>query len=552
MGIAEGLKIIPLGGLGEFGMNITVFQYDETMIIVDAGIMFPGEELLGIDIIIPDFTFLEENADKIRAFILTHAHEDHIGAAPFLASFIRCPIYGTRFTLGLLKSKFEEHGLAKKARVHTVKGGDAIEVGDFKIEFIRTTHSIPDSVALAITTPEGVLIHTSDFKLDQTPIDGITTDLSRFSQYGSQSVLALLSDSTNAEIPGFTPSESVVGKTIEPIIMNARRRVFLTTFASHIHRIQQAVDASVRAGRKACFIGRSMTTTTDVAMRLGYLKIPHGLLCEERKVMSLNPKNSVVIISGSQGEPMSALSRVALDDHRDISVEQGDLVIISAKVIPGNEKSISALLNHLYKKGAEIILETTPGVHVSGHPNQEELKIMINLIKPKFFIPIHGEYRQLMSHASLARSTGIPNERILVCESGDVIAFKQGRAHKAGKVPIGMVYIDREFEEVEEVVVKDRRHISIDGVIMPVVAINKQTGELEAEPEIISRGFIKEENEEFFNKVKDIIFKTIDTSNPEERKDKHVIRTKVYKELKKYIKKEMQKRPMILPVVLEI
>ena len=548
----KGLKIIPLGGCGDFGMNITAFQYDDSIIVVDAGIMFPSEELLGIDIIIPDLSFLKANVDKIKAVVFTHGHEDHIGAAPFLAAIAHCPMYGTRFTLGLLKGKLAEHGLDRKVRLNTIRGGDSIEVDPFRIEFIRTAHSIPDSIALAITTPAGVLIHTSDFKLDQTPIDGLTTDLATFSRYGSNSVLALLSDSTNAEIPGMTPSEQLVGKTLEPIVLNAGRRVFFTTFASHIHRIQQAVNIAAHAGRKISFIGRSMMNTTDVALRMGYLNIPHGMICEDRKVMSLDPKKSMVIISGSQGEPMSALSRVALDDHRDIHIESGDLVIMSAKSIPGNEKSISAMINHIYKLGAEVILETVPGAHVSGHPGQEELKIMINLVRPKYFIPIHGEYRQLMSHAALARSTGIQNDRIIICESGDVIEFRNGRAVKSGKVPIGMIYIDREFEEVEELVVKDRRHISEDGIILPVVAINKQTGDVEAEPEIISRGFVKEENEEFFKRAKEILLKTIHDANPEERKDKHVIKTKMYQELKRYIKKELQKRPMILPVVIEI
>ncbi|MEW5807749.1 MAG: ribonuclease J [Acidobacteriota bacterium] len=553
MKIIEALKFIPLGGLGEFGMNIAVFQFKESMIVVDCGLMFPREELLGIDIVVPDLSFIEQNADKVKGIIFTHGHEDHIGAAPFLSSIVKAPVYGTRFTLGLLKDKLEEHGLAKKVHFHMVKSGDEIELGPFRIEFIRTTHSIPDSCSVAIFTPEGVIIHTGDFKLDQTPIDGITTDLATLSRYGSNSVLALLSDSTNAEIPGISLSEKVVRKTLEPVIMNAKRRVFFTTFASHVHRVQQAIDIAERTGRKVCLVGRSMVSTTDVALRLGYLNIPHGLFCEDRKVMSLNPARSMVIISGSQGEPMSALSRVALDDHRDIHIEKGDLVIISAKIIPGNERSISGLLNHIYKKGAEVILETTPGAHVSGHPCQEELKIMLQLVRPKYFIPIHGEHRQLMSHASLARSMGIPRERILVCESGDVVEFKDGKAHKSGKVPVGMVYIDREFEEVEEVVVKDRKHISEDGVVLPVIAMNKHTGEIEAEPEIILRGFVKmEEDEEFLDEAREIILKTVADSNPEERKDKHVIKTKIYRELKKHIKKKMQKRPMIIPVVIEI
>ncbi len=547
------LKIIPLGGLGEFGMNSIVFQYEDSMIIVDAGAMFPGEELLGIDTVIPDFGFIENHSDQVKGIILTHGHEDHIGALPFLLPIIDCPVYGTKFTLGLLKRRLQEHSLPKKPQLNMIQPDESIEISPFKIDFIRAAHSVPDCVILAISTPIGDIIHCSDFKLDQTPIGGQPTDLTKLSQYGESSVLALLSDSTNAEFPGITPSERVVGTTIEPIIQNAKRRVFFTTFASHIHRIQQVVDIATKTGRKICFVGRSMSATTDVAVRLGYLKIPHGILCEEKKLMSLPPRKGIVIISGSQGEPMSAFSRVALDDHRDVHIEKEDLAIISAKIIPGNEKAISSMVNHLYKKGVDVILETTKGVHVSGHPNQEELKIVMNLIKPNYFIPIHGEYRQLMAHASLAKGLGIHPKKIIIGESGDVIEFKNGKAYKSGRVPIGMVYIDREFEEVEKIVVKDRQHIAEDGILIPVIAINKQTGEIEAEPEIMSRGFIYAmENKGFFSDVAKVVLKTLHDSNPEERKDKWVIKTKVYKELKKHIKKKAQKRPMILPVVIEI
>ncbi len=553
MNADDGLRIIPFGGLGEFGMNSTIFQYKKSMILIDAGAMFPGEELFGIDIVIPDFSFIKEYANRIKGIFLTHGHEDHIGAMPFLLPLIDCPIYGTKFTLGLLKRRLQEHSLAKKPHLKVINPDERIDIPPFEIEFIRAAHSIPDSVMLAIKTPEGKILHCSDFKLDQTPVSGKPTDLTKLSQYGDRSVLALLSDSTNAEIPGISLSERTVGTTLEPIIQNAERRVFFTTFASHIHRIQQVADIAARTGRKICFIGRSMSATTDVALRLGYLNIPHGLLCEGKKLMSLSPRKGIVIISGSQGEPMSALSRVALDDHRDVWIEKGDLAILSSKMIPGNEKAISSMVNHLYKKGVEVLLETTENIHVSGHPNQEELKIVMNLVRPHFFIPIHGEYRQLMAHASLARSVGIARSRIIVAESGDVIEFKNSQARKAGKVPIGMVYIDREFEEVEKIVVKDRQHIAEDGILIPVIAINKQTGEIEAEPEIMSRGFIYDDHRrEFFIDAADVVLKTLRNANPEERKDKWVIKTKIYKELKKHIKKKAQRRPMIHPVVIEI
>lgn len=547
------LKIIPLGGLGEFGMNATVYQYGNTMIIVDAGAMFPGEELLGIDTVIPDFAYIEEHSDLVKGVILTHGHEDHVGALPFLLPMIDCPVYGTKFTLGLLKRKLKEHTFAKKPRLSMIKPDETIDISPFEIGFISAAHSIPDCVMLAIKTPEGTILHCSDFKLDQTPVDGKPTDLTKLSQYGERSVLALLSDSTNAEIPGITLSERIVGTTLEPIIQNAKRRVFFTTFASHIHRIQQVVNIAAKTGRKICFVGRSISTTTDVALRLGYLKIPQGLLYEEKKLMSLPPGKGIVVISGSQGEPMSALSRVALDDHRDVWINKEDLVIFSSKMIPGNEKAISSMINHIYKKGADVLMETTEGLHASGHPCQEELKIVLNLARPEFFIPIHGEYRQLMAHAALARSVGIDPKKIIVGESGDVIELKHARAYKSGRVPIGMIYIDRELGEVEKIVVKDRQHIAEDGILIPVIAINKQTGKIEAEPVIMSRGFIyDDEDRNFFTGAADVVLKTLRNSNPEERKDKWVIKTKIYKELKKHIKKKAQKRPMILPVVLEI
>lgn len=549
----DALKIIPLGGLGQFGMNSIVFQYGEAMMIVDAGAMFPGEELLGVNTVIPDFGFIEKYSDQVKGVLLTHGHEDHIGAVPFLLPMIDCPIYGTKFTLGLLKRRLKEHSLPKKPLLKVIEPGETIDISPFEVDIIRAAHSIPDCIMLGITSPAGTVLHCSDFKLDQTPINGKPTDLTTLSQYGERSVLALLSDSTNAESPGMSPSEKIVGITIEPIIHNARRRVFFTTFASHIHRIQQLVDIAAKTGRKICFVGRSMSATTDVAHRLGYLRIPHGILCDESRLMSLPPGKGIVIISGSQGEPMSALSRVALDDHRAVYIEKGDLVIISAKIIPGNEKAISSMINHIYKKEAEVLLETTEGIHASGHPYQEELKIVMNLVRPDFFIPIHGEYRQLMAHATLAKNVGIPPEKIIVGESGDVIEIKKDKAYKSGRVPIGMVYIDREFEEVEKIVVKDRQHIAEDGILIPVIAINKQTGEIEAEPEIMSRGFIyADEHKGFFSDAAEVVLKTLHDSNPEERKDKWVIKTKIYKELKKHIKKKTQKRPMILPVVIEI
>jgi ribonuclease J len=547
------LKIIPLGGLGEFGMNSTIFQYENTIIVVDAGAMFPGEELLGIDTVIPDFDYIEKHAELVKGVILTHGHEDHIGAMPFLLPKIDCPVYGTKFTLGLLKRRFQEHTFARKPRLEMIKPNEKINIPPFEIDFIRAAHSIPDSVLLAISSPEGAILHCSDFKLDQTPIIGEPTDLTKLSQYGERSVLALLSDSTNAEVPGISPSERIVGATLEPVIQNARRRVFFTTFSSHIPRIQQVVDIAVRTGRKICFVGRSMSTTTDVAKRLGYLKIPHGLICEAKKIMALSPRKGIVIISGSQGEPMSALSRVALDDHRDVRLEEGDLAILSSKIIPGNEKAISSMINHIYKKGADVLLETMKNIHASGHPSQEELKIVMNLARPDFFIPIHGEYRQLMAHATLAKSVGISHKRIIVGESGDIIEFKHGQAYKTGRVPIGMIYIDREFEEVEKIIVKDRQHIAEDGILIPVIAINKQTGKIEAEPEIMSRGFIyAREHKDFFADAADVVLRTLHNANPEERKDKWVIKTKIYKELKKHIKKKAQRRPMIHPVIIEI
>ena len=547
------LQIIPLGGLGEFGMNMMAFRYDGSILVVDVGLMFPDEGILGVDIVVPDMAFLEEEPGALAGVILTHGHDDHIGALPHLLQRLRAPVYGTRLTLGMARERLIEYGLEDEADLREVVPRQKQQIGPFEVEFIQVTHSIPDSIAVVIRTPVGMVIHTGDWKIDQTPIDGRSFDFRRFSELGDEGVLALLSDSTNAARRGFTPSEKDVGRALSPIIQGAAGRVVVTTFASNLHRLQQVIQIAQKVGRKVAFIGRSVSTNVRVGEELGYISVPPGIAIEPRDVMKL-PRNKVILIAGgSQGEPMSALSRMALDDHRDVSFDPGDLVILSARRIPGNEKPITRLVNHLCRRGADVMLDDTPGVHVSGHASREELKIMLALTKPRFFIPVHGDFQHLSQHAQLAENAGIPKERVLVVESGDIVSLTSATGHVEGRAPIGSVFIDGTMGEVDQVVIRDRQHIAEDGIVMPVVGINKHTGAVEHPPEIVSRGFVWVDNEErLFADARQAIIQAIESASNEERSDRGYMKTIVHSTLKRYLKKQTGRRPMIIPVILEI
>jgi len=547
------LQIVPLGGLGEFGMNMMALRYEGSVLLVDAGLMFPEEGFLGVDIVVPDMTYLEQEPGSLAAVILTHGHDDHIGALPHLMQKLRAPVFGTKLTLGIARQRLAEYGMEDTADLRSVEPRRRERIGPFEVEFIQVTHSIPDSIALAIRTPVGTVVHTGDWKIDQTPVDGRSFDFRRFSELGDEGVLALLSDSTNAARKGFTPSERDVGRALSPIIQACPGKVVITTFASNIHRLQQVVDIGARLGRRVGFVGRSVSSNVKVAEELGYLRLPPGVAIEPREAMKL-PRDKVILIAGgSQGEPMSALSRIALDDHRDVSLDRGDLVIVSARRIPGNERPIARLINHLCRRGANVMLDDTPGVHVSGHASREELKIMLALTRPRFFLPVHGDFQHLSQHAQLAEDAGIPRERILVAESGDIVSLTQEEARVADKAPVGSVFIDGTMGEVDEIVIRDRQHIAEDGILVPVVGINKHTGSIEHPPEVIRRGFVWAEGEEaLLEEARQIIARAIDTSSVEERSDWGFIKTKIHAELKRFIKKRTGRRPMIIPVILEV
>lgn len=547
------LQIIPLGGCGEFGMNMTALRHGGSVIVVDAGLMFPDEGFLGVDIVVPDMSYLEEDPECLKGVILTHGHEDHIGALPHLLQKASAPVFGTKLTLGIAHQRLTEYGMQDDVQLETIKPRETRTVGPFRIEFIQVTHSIPDSIALAIHTPVGTIVHTADWKMDQSPVDGRLFDFRRFSELGDEGVLALLSDSTNAARKGFTPSERDVGRALSPIIQSASGRVVVTTFASNIHRLQQVADIAARCGRKVAFLGRSVSNNLRISDELGYIRLPAGVTIEPRDVMKYPRDKIVLVASGSQGEPMSALSRIALDDHRDVKLDRDDLVILSARRIPGNEKSISRLINHLCRRGANVMLDDTPGVHVSGHASREELKIMLALTRPRYFIPVHGDFQHLSQHAQLAEDSGVARERILLAESGDIVSLTPDDARLEGKAPVGSVFIDGTLEEVDEIVIRDRQHIAEDGIVIPVVVINKHTGTIEHPPEIISRGFLwVDDAEEVFNEASGIIVKTIEGSSIEERSDWGVIKTRIHADLKRFLRKRTQRRPMIIPVILEV
>src|SRR5436309_64982 len=549
------LEVVPLGGLGEFGMHMMAFRSNGAMIVVDAGVMFPDEELLGIDIIVPDITYLLENKNEVQAIFLTHGHEDHIGALPFILPYLNVPVYGSSFTMALVKNKLEQHGIIEEAQLHIVKNKDEIAVEGFTVQFFHVTHSIVDAFALAIKTPIGNVIHTGDFKIDPTPMDGKKFDLHTLAAYGDEGVLALFSDSTNAEHSGYTPSERSVNDRFESIFRTSRGRIVLSCFTSSIPRLQLVIDQAKQYGRVVSFLGRRMSENTETAEQLGFLKIPPGLIIRSKEIRSYPREKVCVVAGGCQGEPMSALSRLALDDHKDFKIEQGDTVVLSARHIPGNERAIGRMMDHFYRRRAEIYYAdgSQPPVHVSGHGSEEELKLVATLVKPQYFIPIHGTYRQLQRHAKLVEKTSVVSGKIIVVETGDILRFGPAGAEIAGKAPVGRVLIDEgSLEEVEEVVIRDRRHISEDGIILSIIAINKQSGMMEIPPEIVFRGVAFLEEERLLNESRQMLFDTVNNATVEERGDWTVIKEKIRKDLKKFFYKQTAKRPFILPVILEI
>jgi ribonuclease J len=549
------LQIVPLGGLGEFGMNCMAIRWGDDIIVIDAGLMFPESELLGVDIVVPEISYLLENRQRIRAIVLTHGHEDHIGALPWILSELKVPVWGTEFTLAYVEDKLEEHELLDEVDLREIRPGDRFRIGPFTIHPIQVTHSLVDCVALAIHTPIGVIIHTGDFKVDPTPTDTRLFDLHAFAEYGKEGVLALFQDSTNVERKGYTPSERAVRRKFDEVFARTRRRLFISCFSSSIHRIKLAVDLAFEHGRKIAFIGRSMATSAEIAEDLGYIEIPDGLLIHPGEMKNFAPEKVCVLISGTQGEPMSALSRAAVDNHKHAKIEKGDTVVLSSRIIPGNEKTIYRMIDHLFRREAHVIYEdgSSPPVHVSGHASQEELKLIMNLVKPRYFIPIHGEYRQLKLHAELAASMHGSVGWVMLIESGDILEFDELGARKVGRVNVGRVCIDSgsRTDVVEDLIIKDRRHLSEDGIVLPIIAINKLTGRVETSPEIVTRGFAGGEDG-FMDGARQTVMQTLDVSSDEEKADYGVIKEKIRADLKRYISKQTQRRPLIMPVILEI
>jgi len=551
--LAEKLKIIPLGGLDEIGKNITVFEYGRDMIVVDCGVGFPDEEMYGVDLVIPDFSYLVQNAKKLRGMFITHGHEDHIGSIPYCMQQVVCPIHGTAMTNGLIKLKLEEHKLSDKVKLITHKPGDVVRAGCFTVEFIHVNHSIADAVAFAITTPVGTVVMTGDFKLDPASKDGMT-DLTRFGQLGNEGILALMCDSTNVERPGYTPSENVVAEGLDRQFKNCDSRIIVTTFASNMHRIQAVLATAHRYGRKVAVTGRSMENMLKVAQELGYLKIPAGTLVDLGAIKSL-PKNKVVIVStGSQGENMSALYRMAFSTHKQVDIQSGDRIIISASAIPGNEKAVSRIINELYRKGAEVVYEKSEGLHVSGHACQEELKIMHALCKPKFFVPVHGEQRHLQIHGKLAVTMGVAPKNVRIGEIGSVIELTGKSCKINGTVPAGKVFVDGTgVGDVGSVVLRDRKHLATDGMIVVCINISAQDGGLISGPDIITRGFIYvKESEELMDELREVVLEAIDRCGRKRIRDYTSLKSAIKNDLSGYLYKTTKRNPMILPVIMEV
>ena len=554
--MTQTVEVVPLGGLGEFGMHTMAFSSEDSIIVIDCGILFPEQELLGVDIVVPDITYLLENREKVTAIILTHGHEDHIGALPFILPYVNVPIYGSPFTLALVRRKLEDHDLLSESTLIEIHPNDKIELGPFGVEFIAVTHSIVDSLALAIRTSAGLIIHTGDFKIDYSPMDDHRFDIAAFAAYGREGVLALFSDSTNAERSGYTPSERAVEGRFESIFGETQGRIIVSCFSSAIHRIQIIADTAHRHGRHLAFLGRRLLANTEMAQQLGALNLPPGLVIRGKEIKKYSRNEVAVIVSGCQGEPMAALSRISLEQHKDLKLDPGDTVILSSRMIPGNERAISRMMDHLYRRSAEVIYQDSASlspVHVSGHASAEELKLMMMLVKPRFFVPIHGDYRHLHRHAAIAEQTGVIKKTVLIAETGDVISLDAESIAITGKAPVGRVLIDQgSLEEVADIVVRDRRHISEDGIVLPIIVINRQSGKLESPPELVFRGMTVTDDDGLVDECRDLVIETIESSTVEERGDWAVIKDKIRRALRKYISKQLSKRPFILPVIMEI
>jgi ribonuclease J len=545
------LELVPLGGLGEFGMNMMVVACGDTAILVDAGVMFPEPELLGVDLIIPDIRQLQQY--KISAIVLTHGHEDHIGAVRHVLEVVDGPVYGTPFTLALVESKLDESDHDSRRRLVPVRPRERVTIGTFTVEFLRVTHSIPDCVALAIETPHGVVIHTGDFKVDQTPLDGEGVDVHRLAQLGAAGVLALLADSTNIDRRGFTGSEVDVTDAFEEIFTNTDGKIVVATFASSIYRMQIVVDLAAQFDRRVAFIGRGMIDNSEIAQRLGYLRVPTGVQIKDSDVRNFPAQDIVCLCTGSQGEPQAALPRIAIDDHRHVRLEPEDVVVFSAREIPGNEKAIGRVMNHIAKRGTELVYEGLKHVHVSGHGSEEELKLMLSLVRPRYFVPIHGEYRQLARHARIASRVS-RGTRVLLAENGDVIRFDAEGGRLAGKVPAGRILIDgTRSGEVGDEVLRDRRHLAGDGLVVPVVVISKQSGSLEETPDVITRGFVLDSRTEgLLKEIPALLAATIEGAGVEERTDPGLIKEKIRVDLQRFFRKRSGLRPLVVPVIMEI
>ena len=549
------LKIIPLGGLHEIGKNITVFEYENEIIVVDCGLSFPEDDMLGIDLVIPDISYLEKNVDKIKGLIITHGHEDHIGAVPYLLKKINIPIYATKLTAGLIRNKLEEHKLLRSTELHEVIQGQTILLGkNFKIEFIRSSHSIPDSVMLAITTPAGTVLHTGDFKVDYTPIDGKIMDFGRIAELGNQGILALMSDSTNAERKGFTMSESSVGEVFDKLFLHCTKRIVVATFASNVHRVQQIVNSAVKYNRKIAVCGRSMINMIETARELGYIDCPENIFIDIDMINNYPDENLVIITTGSQGEPMSALTRMAAGDHRKVKITPNDLVIISATPIPGNEKFVSKVIDDLMQIGAEVVYSSLEAIHVSGHACQEEQKLIIALAKPKYFIPVHGEYRQLIAHSETAQSMGIDKNRIIMMANGRILELNDHQAEFTTTVPCGRVLVDGlGVGDVGSIVLRDRQHLSQDGLIIIVLTMDSATGEVVAGPDVISRGFVYvRESENLMDDVKSVVRHEIKKCEERGIRDWGTIKSATRENLRDYIFMKTKRNPMIIPIIMEI
>ncbi len=547
-----GVSIVPIGGLGEFGINMMVYQYGDDIIVVDAGLMFPEADMPGVDLVFPDITYLLENRDKIKGIIITHAHEDHVGGLAFFLRQINVPIYGTELTLAFAKGRLREYGVLQIAQLNVLHPDDTLQLGCFNLEFIHVSHSIPDTVAVAIHTPVGIVVHASDFKFDQTPVDNRLTEIPKLAALGEKGVLLLISDSTNADRPGFTPSERSIYPDLNDIFQRTRGGLFLATFSSSLHRVQQFIELAVAHRRLIAVSGRSMINNIRTASELGYLDVPHDLLIDAREADRFAPHEVVVLSTGSQGEPRSAMALIAKDEHAFLHIEPGDTVVISARIIPGNEQSVRHMINHLLRRGAHILHERNANVHVSGHGAQEDLKLMLNLVRPKFFIPAHGEYSNLVQHAELAEEVGISRENITVAEDGDLITLTSDLCGAQGKVLAGRVLVDGKIDMgVEDIVVHDRQQLAQDGMVIPIVVLNSNSDELTAGPDIVSRGFVyMDESEDLMNEAKEVVIHAINHLSPESKSETETVQEEIRIVLRRFFKKKTDRRPMVLPVVM--